>query len=68
MVIQSIRHKGLCRFHATGSTAGIQPSHARKLRMRLAALETAITIEDMNLRASACILLLELREAVGRSG
>ena len=48
-MIQSIRRKGLCRFHATGSTAGIQPSHARKLRMQLAALETAITIEDMNL-------------------
>jgi proteic killer suppression protein len=41
--------KGLHRFHATGSTAGIQPSHARKLRMQLAALETAITIEEMNM-------------------
>jgi proteic killer suppression protein len=49
VVIRSIRHKGLRRFHATGSTAGIQPSHARKLRMQLAALETAITIENMNL-------------------
>jgi proteic killer suppression protein len=39
----------LRRFHATGSTAGSQPSHAKKLRMQLAALETAITIEDMNL-------------------
>jgi beta-glucosidase len=39
VVIQSIRHKGLRRFHATGSTAGIQPSHARKLRMQLAVPE-----------------------------
>jgi proteic killer suppression protein len=49
LVIQSIRHKGVRRFHAKGSRAGIQPSHARKLRIQLAALETAITIEDMNL-------------------
>jgi len=27
-VIQSIRHKGLRRFHATGSTAGIQTTLA----------------------------------------
>ena len=47
-VIQSIRHKGLRRFHATGSTAGIQSSHAKKLRLQLAALETAVNIEDMD--------------------
>jgi proteic killer suppression protein len=34
---------------ATGSTAGIQASHAKKLRMQLAALETAVIIEDMDL-------------------
>jgi proteic killer suppression protein len=49
VVIQSIRHQGLRPFHATGRTAGIQPSHARKLLMQLVAPETAITIEDMNL-------------------
>ena len=48
-MIRSIRHKGLRRFHATGSTAGIQASHAKKLRMQLAALETAVIIEDMDL-------------------
>ncbi len=48
-MIPSIRHKGVRRFHATGSTAGIQPTHARKLRMQQAALETAVIIEDMNL-------------------
>jgi proteic killer suppression protein len=49
IVIRSIRHKGLRRFHTTGSTAGIQASHAKKLRMQLAALETAVIIEDMDL-------------------
>lgn len=48
-VIQSIRHKELRRFRATGSTAGIQAAHARKLRLQLAALDTATTIADMNI-------------------
>ena len=29
--------------------AGIQPAHARRLQMQLAALDTAQTIEDMNI-------------------
>lgn len=48
-MIVSISHKGLERFHATGSTRGIRPSHAAKLRAQLTALETATTIEDMRL-------------------
>jgi proteic killer suppression protein len=48
IVIVSFRHKGLRRFFETGSTAGIQPHHERRLRMQLAALDTAITIEDIN--------------------
>ncbi len=46
-VIQSFRHKGLRRFYETGSPAGIQPKHAQRLRMLLAALETSQKIEDM---------------------
>jgi Plasmid maintenance system killer protein len=46
-MIKSFRHKGLRRFFETGSTAGIQAAHARKLRLELTALETAATIEDM---------------------
>ena len=34
-------------FFETGSTAGIQSAHARKIRLELTALETATTIEDM---------------------
>jgi proteic killer suppression protein len=47
-VIQSFRHKGLKRFFESGSVAGIQPHHAKRLRMLLAALDTAQSIEDMN--------------------
>jgi len=47
-MIRSIRHKGLKRFYLSGNTAGIQPSHAKRLRMLLAALDTAQSIEDMN--------------------
>ncbi len=46
-MIQSFRHKGLLRFFQTGSTAGIQPAHAKRLQMILAALNTASAIEDM---------------------
>ncbi|MAM86185.1 MAG: Killer protein [unclassified Hahellaceae] len=46
-MIKSFRHKGLKRFYETGSTAGIQAAHQQKLRMQLVALETAHTIEDM---------------------
>jgi len=48
-VIKSFRHKGLRRFFETGTTSGIQPSHARRLRMQLAALETTSTVEDMDI-------------------
>jgi proteic killer suppression protein len=47
-VIKSFRHKGLKKFFESGSAAGIQPHHARRLRMLLAALDTAQSIEDMN--------------------
>jgi proteic killer suppression protein len=48
-MIKSFRHKGLRRFFDTGHTAGIQASHAKRLRMQLAALDTAVTIDDMDL-------------------
>lgn len=48
-MIQSFRHKGLRRFFESGSAAGIQPRHAKRLRMLLAALDTAQSIEDMNI-------------------
>ncbi len=48
-MIKSFRHKGLKKFFDSGSVAGIQPQHARRLRMQLMALDTAITIEDMDI-------------------
>lgn len=47
-MIASIRHNGLSRFYESGSLAGIQAQHARRLRMQLVALESASTIEDMD--------------------
>lgn len=48
-MIKSFRHKGLKRYFESGSKAGIQPEHAKRLRMQLAALDTAIVIEDMGI-------------------
>ncbi|KLI96866.1 type II toxin-antitoxin system RelE/ParE family toxin [Luteimonas sp. FCS-9] len=48
-MIKSFRHKGLRRFYETGSTAGIQAGHAKRLQMQLAALDTASIVEDMEI-------------------
>lgn len=48
-MIKSFRHKGLRRFYETGSIAGIQPTHKKRLRLQLAALDTAAMIEDMDI-------------------
>ena len=47
-MIESFRHKGLRRFFELGSVAAIQPRQAKRLRMLLAALDTAHSIDDMN--------------------
>jgi len=48
-MIKSFKHKGLEKFYAAGSTKGIQAKHAKKLRMQLAALDTAHQIEDLDI-------------------
>ena len=48
-MIRSFRHKGLEAFYAWGSLAGIQAQHAKRLRMLLAALDTAQAIGDMDI-------------------
>ena len=48
-MIKSFRHKGLRRLFETGSTSDIQASHAKRLRMQLAALDTAQSIDDMDI-------------------
>lgn len=48
-MIKSFRHKGLRKLYETGSASGVQASHVKRLRLQLAALDTAQTIEDMNI-------------------
>ena len=46
IVIKSFLHKGLEKFYSTGSLAGIQPMHAKHLRLILAQLNQARTIYE----------------------
>ncbi len=48
-MIVSFRHKGLQKYFETGSLAGIQATHAKRLKMQLAALETAHVVDDMDI-------------------
>lgn len=48
-VIQSFRHRGIERFFRTGSKAGIQPKHAKRLRLHLGRLDAAAHPDDMDL-------------------
>ncbi|MGB8714795.1 MAG: type II toxin-antitoxin system RelE/ParE family toxin [Rhodanobacteraceae bacterium] len=48
-MIRSFKHKGLAKFFASGSTAGIQPTHAKRLRLILGRLNAASIVKDMDL-------------------
>lgn len=48
-MIISFRHAGLERFFRTGSKAGIQPKHAKRLRLQLGRLDAASGPEDMDM-------------------
>ncbi len=48
-MIKSFRHKGLRTLFESGSTVGVQPIHAKRLRMQLAALDSAQSIDDMDI-------------------
>lgn len=48
-MITSFRHKRLRKYFESGSLAGIQPAHVNRLKMQLAALDTAQAIEDMDI-------------------
>lgn len=52
-MIRTFRHKGLQRYFETGSKAGIQASHAVRLRLQLAALDQATRPEDLSAPAWA---------------
>ena len=48
-MIKSFRHKGLRRLFEAGIISGVRTTDAKRLRMQLAALDTAQTIEDMDI-------------------
>jgi toxin HigB-1 len=47
-MIQSIRHKGLEQFFSGGNAAGIHPHHVKRLRLQLVILDTAQTLNDID--------------------
>jgi len=47
-MIRSFKHSGIEKFFQTGSKAGIQPKHARKLEEQLAVLNVATKPQQMN--------------------
>ena len=48
-MIKSFRHKGLRSLFESGKAAGVHASHVKRLRMQLAALDTAQVIDDMDI-------------------
>ncbi|WP_048306453.1 type II toxin-antitoxin system RelE/ParE family toxin [Halomonas sp. PR-M31] len=48
-MIRSFKHKGLAKFFESGSTAGIQTAHAKRLRLILGRLNAASDAKDMDL-------------------
>ena len=47
-MIKTFKHKGLEKFYTKGNKAGIQAAHATKISDRLAFLNAAATVEDMD--------------------
>jgi proteic killer suppression protein len=48
-MIKSFKHKGIRLFFENDDYTGIQAKHRERLRIQLAALDTAQVIEDMDL-------------------
>ncbi|MCP4991026.1 MAG: Killer protein [Colwellia sp.] len=63
-MIKSFKHKGLKEYFQTGSVAGIQTKHQRKLRMQLTAIDTAQEIDDINLPGFKLYLLKGDRDGI----
>ena len=49
VMIQKFKHKGLKKLFETGTASGVNPQHVRRLKQVLALLETAESLEDMDL-------------------
>ena len=67
-MIASFRHKGLRKHFASGSLAGLQPAHAKRLQMQLAALDTADVIDDVDIPGFRLHALTGSDKGAGRSG
>lgn len=48
-MIKTFKHKGLKLYYETGSTRGIQSKHASRLRMQLAAMDSAMEVSDLDI-------------------
>ena len=48
-MIRSFAHKGLEQFFLTGNKAGIQPQHANRIRLILAQLQQARSVDDLRI-------------------
>ena len=48
-MIKAFKHKGLKQYYETGSTRGIQSKHASRLRMQLAAMDSAMEVSDLDI-------------------
>ena len=71
--MKSFTHKGTRRYYETGSKSGIQPKQSARLRLQLAAADTARVIDDMAIpvvrrRQIPHFRRPDLREAFDSSG
>jgi toxin HigB-1 len=48
-MLKSFKHKGLEKFYRSGSTAGVQNAHVKRLRLILSNLDQAESPDDMDL-------------------
>ena len=48
-MIQKFKHKGLKQLFENGTSSGVNPQHVKRLKQMLALLETAETLDDMDL-------------------
>ena len=52
MAIKTFKHKGLKKLFASGSKAGIQAAHAKRIALVLDLLNNATEVKDMNFPGS----------------
>jgi toxin HigB-1 len=52
VTIKTFKHKGLRKFFESGSKARIQAAHAKKIKLILDLLDSAMEVKDMNFPGS----------------